>query len=386
MGFRPATQRYACLRCGRCCRRFLIPLGPGEVRAIARLPWPHRAEQRMQSYRMLGGRAYLRADERTAECVYLAEGELCRMHHTFGAGGKPVACRAYPFAFMRTFGEEISVAARFDCPAVQQNHGEALGYYRGEWESLFRDPLMPPLPPPVAASQMDGLSREALEGIADFLMRALREGQASLPALQLLVRRLGKLGAVFLNDKEVLPQVLPSMKEKACRERPLTEEPVVGILWPERVRLRQRMLECLRFDRQLPDFSLGARLRQTARNAAILWGFGNPRAFGPQQPDLPLHQARLFQNEAWHWDPEVWRPYRQCLAVRLESRQFFASAFYGKGFFEGLHALLDTWGTAVILARLHAAAEHPGTLQQEDVAYATGLIDHLHGRIIRGKP
>ncbi len=386
MGFRPATQRYACQRCGRCCRRFLIPLGPGEVRAIARLPWPHCAEQRIQSYRMLGGRAYLRADARTAECVYLAEGDVCRMHHTFGGRCKPVACRAYPFAFMRTFGEEITVAARFDCPAVQQDQGEALGFYRGEWESLFADHLMPPLPPPVTDAQRDGLFRESLERIADFLMSALREGEASLPALQRMVRRLRKLGPVFLNDKEVLPSVLPSMAEKACRECPAREEPVVGILWPERVRLRQRMMECLRFDRQLPDFSLGARLRQAARNAAILWGFGNPRSFGPQQPDLSLHRARLFRNEAWHSAPGAWLPYRRCLAVRLESRQFFASAYYGKGFFDGLEALLDTWGTAVVLARLHAAVDHLGTVQQEDVAYATGLIDHLHGRKFRGTP
>ena len=383
MGFRVASQRYACQRCGRCCRRFLIPLGAGEVRAISRLPWPSPADRRSQCYRVLGGRAYLRADSRTAECLYLAEGDLCRMHHCFGALGKPIACRAYPFAFMRTFGEEVSVAARFDCPAVQANQGEALGFYRGEWERLFADPLMPPLPPPISPAQMDGLTRRTLETVADFLKEALEGGEASLPALQRMVRRLRQLGPAFLNDQETLPVVLPSMLEKAMGEFP-REEPVVGALWPERVRLRQRMLECLRFDRQLPDFSLGARLRQMGCNAAILWGHGNPRAFGPQQPDLPLHRANLFQNDQWRSAPEAWKPYRRCLAVRLETRQFFASAYYGKGFFDGLEALLDTWGTAVVLARLHAATAHPGRVQTEDAAYAAGLLDHLHGRKSRG--
>ena len=64
------------------------------------------------------------------------------MHASFGSKCKTISCRAYPFEFMRTFDDEITVAARFDCPSIQQDSGENLGYYRIELEEILGDPLM----------------------------------------------------------------------------------------------------------------------------------------------------------------------------------------------------------------------------------------------------
>ncbi len=309
------------------------------------------------------------------------------MHAAFGGRCKPISCQAYPFAFQRTFEDEITAAPRFDCPSVQQNQGFPLVHYRVELETLLEDPLMPPLPPPFTEAQKEGLTRQTIQRIADFLAGLLRRPAGaeapSLPALQTLVQRLRALGAGFLNDHETLETVLPSMLQKAMAEHP-QEEPIIGILWPERVRLRQRMLDCLRFDRQLPDFSLSARLRQCLQNGRFLWGFGNPRDLGPDLPEAALHRAGLFENDRWKSAPDAWECYRRCLAIRLETRQFFGAAYYGRPFFTGLAALLDTWKTAVLLARIHAASRKDSTLDASDGQFATGLLDHIHGRMTRG--
>ena len=383
MGLVLSHQHYHCQQCGRCCRRFLIPISRREIEAISKLPWPNARDAREQCYAKYGGRTFLRVNPETTECLYLAEGHQCRMHAAFGSKCKTISCRAYPFEFLRTFDDEITAAARFDCPAIQDDTGEPLEYYRVDLEDILADPLMGALPPPFTEEQRDGLQRKTLEKIADFLKDALRASAVSVPALALLCQRLRRLGPVFVNDLETLSTVLPSMCEKASKECS-DARPVIGLNWPQRSALRKRMLEAIRFDRVKPDFSLGARLRQAGYSAQFLWGFGNPRVFGPDEPDISIHNARLFDNDAWQYADGVWECYRRCLAVRLESRQFFGAAYYRKGFYDGLAALLDTWPLAVLLARLHAAAtDHPLRVETPDVKYATGLIDHSHGRRVK---
>ena len=381
MMLRFATQRYSCQQCGRCCRRFLVPVSRLEIEAISKLPWEKGSDQRARCYDVLGGASYLKKDPQTGECAFLENGTQCRMHAAFGGKCKTISCRAYPFEFMRTFDDEITCAVRFDCPAVQQNAGEKLIAYRGDVEELLADPLMPSLAAPVNPLLMDGLTRQALEIIADFLKESLLSTDVPVPALALMAVRLQKLGCTFLNDLETLRTVLPSMREKAAKETAGIFE--IGQTWPERTQLRRTMLECLKLDRQLPDFSLGFRIHQMALAAGILCGGGNPRNFGPEQPSVAIRRAKLFDNACWKCEADAWATYRRCLAVRLESRQFFASAYYQKGFFEGLQALFNTWKPAILLARLHAAETHPESICRADVDYATGLLDHCHGRRVR---
>lgn len=382
---RLATQRYKCQQCGRCCRRFLIPISSLEIEAISKLPWRRASDQKLQCYSVIGGRSYLKADKRMGECVFLEDGVRCRMHASFGSKCKTISCRAYPFEFMRTFDDEITVAARFDCPSIQQDSGENLGYYRIELEEILGDPLMPPLPPPFTEKQLDGLTREAVEAIADFIRDALLNTHAPVPALLLVCRRLRYLGASFLNDLETLKTVLPTMLKKALGDV-TADEGSIGFLWPDRVRLRQEMLDCLRYDRQVPDFSMRARLHNAAQSFKFLFGFGNPRTFGPEQPDIPVRRAGLFDGERWRpLAADAWGPYRRFLAAKLESRQFFGAAYYGKGFHDGIDALLSTWKIAVVLARLKAASRDSKEVEAQDMMYATGMIDHIHGRKSRRK-
>ena len=378
-----SSQRYECQQCGRCCRRFLIPISQTEIEAISKLPWQHATDAKIQCYTSINGRSFLKADAKTAECVFLENGTKCRMHAAFGSKCKTISCRAYPFEFMRTFGDDITVAGRFDCPAIQSNSGKILEFQRFDLEELLADPLMHALPPPISPLQMDGLTRNTIEFLADTLKDIVLKGDTTIPAIALLVRNIRRLGYTFANDLDTLKEVLPSMLDKARRKS--FDDSVIGINWPARNRLRDEMLRYLRYDRQAPDFSIAARLKQLRLSAEIFAGCGNPRSFGPEQPNVTIRTARLFDNDFWHSEENAWECYRRFLSVRLESRQFFASAYYGKSFFDGLDALFKTWDAALLLSRLHAASVHPGVIDSADVAYATGLIDHYHGRRIKVK-
>ena len=61
------------------------------------------------------------------------------------------------------------------------------------------------------------------------------------------------------------------------------------------------------------------------------------------------------------------------------------SSILRKGFHDGIDALLSTWKIAVVLARLKAASRDSKEAEAQDMMYATGMIDHIHGRKSRRK-
>ena len=373
-----ASQRFSCQGCGRCCRRFLVPLTPLEIEAIAKLPWPPGERPTRDFYAAIHGHAFFRHTT-AGECVYLDENSRCRMHAAFGAKCKALACRAYPFEFLATFPGEVTAAARYDCPAVLANHGNSAESHRRELEEILQDPQLH-LGNGFTATELDGLTRESILLVCKFLRESIQQPEIPANALRELAKRLDRLGRVFVNDTETLKTVLPSMRDKAVRETPPAPP---GRTWPERIRLRSLMLNCLRYDTQTGDFSWKARLRQARLATAFFLGHGNPRDFGEQQPDSPVAKARPFDEKLWSdpVSPEVWASLRRCIATRLETLQFFGRAYYGAPFFKGLDALFAAAEAALPLARLHAAATHPGTLTPADGDYAVALIDHCHGKI-----
>ena len=374
-----AHQRYSCQECGRCCRRFLVSVTPLEIEAIAKLPWPPGQRPTRDFYCAIHGHAFFRHDAQTGDCVYLDEHSHCRMHAAFGAKCKAISCRAYPFEFLATFPGEVTVAARYDCPAVLANAGHSTERYRSELEELLQDPQLH-LGNGFSEAELDGLTRESILAFCEFLQKSILMPDIPFNALRMMARRLDQLGRPFANDVETLKTVLPSMRDKAIRETPGASP---GRSWPERIHFRSKLLDYLRYDWQTGDFSWRQRFRQVWLATKLFMGHGNPRDFDPHQPDSPFAKARIFDAKSWHapTPPEVWDSLRRCLASRVESLQFFGRAYYGTPFFKGLDELLETADCALALARLHAAASHLGHLEAADGDYAVALIDHCHGKI-----
>ncbi len=299
------------------------------------------------------------------------------MHKVFGGKCKPLTCRAYPFEFMRLWGDVISVAARYDCPAIMAGAGAPLESLRSDLEEIVGDELLQ-LGGGLTEAEMDGLSREAVIYLGEFLASEIDRG-TPVPALRLAMERLDKLGRTFANDLETLKLVLPSMVTKAAAVSVVPP----GASWPERNRLRNDLLGYLRRDNELTDYGLGTRLRRAAQAAALFFGGGNPADFSASHPDVSIRQAKIFDESKWTEPPEAFVSHRNFLHTRLYSLQFFGKAGHGAAFFAGLDGLLGSWESATLLARLHAAAAGRTTLCREDGDYATAVIDHTLGRVVR---
>jgi hypothetical protein len=120
------------------------------------------------------------------------------------------------------------------------------------------------------------------------------------------------------------------------------------------------------------------------RAIRIFCGFGNAAGFGAEHPDFPLHRADIFNNDRWpNSEPAgAFLPFRRFIRTRLETLQFFGPALNGAPFFTGLARLLECHESALLLARLHAAANQRREINCDDAAYATAAIDHCLGRRI----
>ena len=376
MHLRLANQRFSCRQCGRCCRAFRPALTPLEVEAIAKLPWRGEPPTR-DFYTVFQGRPHLRKDA-DGRCVYLDSDNRCRMHAAFGAKCKALSCRAYPFELLATFSGEVSVAARYDCPAVSAGEGAKLTAMRADLEELAADPQLH-LGSGFSDRDLDGLSREAVETIAAACM------ETDMRAMERFVIALEKLGRAFVNDIPTLKEVLPSMQAKAGRQAWEAPE-VLGVTWPQRVALRKELVYYLRRDEALKDFGLHTRLRLAAATAKIYLGGGNARDFSAEHPAIPLREARLFDERRWPLSPtdaDAMEPYYIYVHTRLETLQFFGRAYHGEPFFKGLLALAGTWRVATLLARLHAAQRNAQLIDTEDVTYARDIVDHCFGRRLR---
>jgi hypothetical protein len=279
---------------------------------------------------------------------------------------------------MNTFPGEVSVMARFDCPAVLAGEGDPIRSRRSEMLEILKTIRGGS---GFTAAHLDGLSRESLEEIVAFLVRQVQDEAISFPALRLMVSRLDNLGRTFVNDLPTLRLVLPTVSSKAVSEAYAVP---LGVSWAQRILLRRKILYYIRRDEELPDTSAGTRLRQMTRAIRIFCGFGNAAGFGAEHPDFPLHRADIFNNDRWpNSEPAgAFLPFRRFIRTRLETLQFFGPALNGAPFFTGLARLLECHESALLLARLHAAANQRREINCDDAAYATAAIDHCLGRRI----
>ena len=381
------NQRFACQRCGQCCRRWHVALTERDLTTLNTLDWKNESDVPAEPVIRIHGHPYL-AHRPNGECVFLEPGsELCRLHQRFGVTAKPVGCRVYPLNIASTCIGGVSVAARFDCPATQQNVGSLLAQNRREIEEYVSL-----LGIGGGVPESEGLSPEAVESLA----RALREelilpagvppGKRNL-ALWAAAQHLEKLGVSFLNDAETLRQVLPSVVRGALKRT--VKVPPGGLSAVSRAMFREWLASYLRRDEEMIRERTGARLRRTAALVMIFAGRSSFGKLGAEHPTVSLQQARLFRGAALRQGvaatpdaagAEVWECYWRMVAARLEALQFCGVCYYGQSFFVGLRALILTYPLTLAAARCHAAARGASELSPDDVRYATGAIDHSWGR------
>jgi Fe-S-cluster containining protein len=375
-------QHCGCILCGRCCRRFHVRLTEAEVTRLQALDWGTEPDVPRDFVHRLHGQAYFR---RRADggCVFLdGQTGACRMHARFGFDAKALTCRGYPHNLASTWRDEVSVVARLDCPAVQQDAGRPLESGRRQIERLVEELGTRG---GFTVRQLDGLSREAVERLTRALVGLIEDYHNESPgtlayALFLLATRCQTLGATFLNDLETLETVLPSLLGAVRNEAATRPAGRFGRL--SRILFREWLAAACRRDEELVRPSLAVRLRRSAALAAYAVGAGSLRTMGQEHPDLSLRRVGLFAGGAG-WEPSspaAWESFRGLLVARLEGPQFFGVAYYGEPFFTGLRALLQSYPLVLAAARTHAAARSVRCIETPDVHYAVGAIDHSLGR------
>ncbi|MBT3381130.1 MAG: YkgJ family cysteine cluster protein [Lentisphaerae bacterium] len=384
-----ADQRYTCILCGKCCRRFHVLMKEREIEEIAALDWGGEPDVPADFVHRIRGLPYFRRNDDGA-CVFLdCEHDTCRMHSRFGFDAKALTCRGYPYCIVSTFWGEVSVLARMDCPGVRRNQGDLI---RKDKPTIMR--LIHDLGPRggFSAEQLEGLSRESIElitnGLRDFIHQNEEQPQhVRACSFSLAVERFRLLGTGFLKDTATLAEVLPSFFQRVMQEAETL--PWRGLGPFARSVFRHLLAVHLRRDEEIVDPTVGRRLRRTLELARYTCGNGSFGVLGAEHPDFPLRKARLFRSYTEKRTTttttvaeqgEMWDCFWRLLLTRLETLQFFGAAYYDQPFFTGLRALSMAYPLVFAAARYHAAADGSDRIRAEDVDYGVGAIDHCLGR------
>ncbi len=384
-------QRFSCLQCGTCCRRWHVALFPGEVDRLRRLDWSgEEGFECVDPVHRIGGHPFL-AHRADGDCVFLDSKErLCRIHRRFGEAAKPLGCRIYPLNIAATYAGEVSVKVRMDCPAARLNRGHLITDRRRQIVGLVRELGVRG---GFTEEQLAGISRQSIEFILESLRRGIlnrSEYSPGLRALALLfsVARLEDLGVAFLNDLPTLREVMPSFIERTIRTVSERSWDPAGIFW--RGVFRSWLSLYLRRDEEVIYRGFASRFHRTWHLALITFGRGAPGALGSEHPDVPLATVPLFPGAGRPGGPpptaatpgaqETWECWTRFVNERLETLQFFGTTYYGAPFFIGLRALVQTYAFVLAAARIHATARQAQTIAGEDVQYGVGAIDHGLGR------
>jgi Fe-S-cluster containining protein len=376
------NQNYACILCGRCCRRFRVRMTEAEVARLQALDWGDEPEVPTDFVQRLRGQAYFRRRDDGA-CVFLDDTSgACRMHARFGLEVKALTCRGYPHNVASTWRDEVSVVARLDCPAVQQHAGKPLETRRRQIEGLVAELGTRG---GFTTAQLEGLDRDAVQRLTRALVKLVEEPVAVRPGFWALTlfaaaERFSALGASFLNDGETMAEVMPSLMRSVRAD---VEDQVPGQLSGlSRTVFREWIAAYCRRDEELVRPGAWVRMRRTAALAGYAVGLGSLRRMGREHPDVSFRRARLFAG-ANSWEPsnhQAWDCYRQLLVARLEGPQFFGVAYYGVPFFAGLRALLQSYALVLAAARCQAVSRGSRRIDAQDVEYAVGAVDHCLGR------
>ena len=369
-----SNQKYSCKGCGLCCRRFRVQLTPQELKALQEHEWesvPSRFHDTID-----GLLFFKRTPE--SRCVFLDECNRCRIHSRLGEGAKALSCRGYPFSIVPTFPNEITVSVRLDCPAAMADDGIAVSQNASVAKIIsamhfngngFSEKQLGNLTVPTA--------KELIKQIYILLDDATLSVVDAMNSLMLFSQHAEQLGAVFLNDTEVMTQVYPKYADNLKDELPELLKYDFGKT--ERMMFRRLMAAYCRRDEELLRIDILARIRLAWRLAKIMVGRGNLRKIGNEHPDFSLGKMQLFSHEKIDLDKTAWLNYFRFLRIKLETCQFFGQAYYCADIFTGLKALFMTFPLALALARINAMA-NDRVISSDDVNYAVAAIDHSFGR------
>jgi len=381
-----SDQCFSCNSCGQCCRRWYVSISNEEMLRLRNLEWGVGFTPPQQIFKYINGYPYL-AHNKDDNCVFLdPKSKLCQIHAKFGEASKPLSCRGYPYNIASTLTnpKQISVIARFDCPAVRANHGVPINKRLKQIKELIKELH-------ISDAEHHKTSVKLSTKSILLIAKTIRQGILNNPdltiperniAMLIYVQRLEGLGTIFINDYQTLQTVMPSFCERSIKMMHELKEESLNILGKTFYRLL--LTTYLRRDENMVKRGMIAKINRAWQQIKILCGRGTFGKYSEEHPDFPIQKANIFRKNSIKSktanQDQVWATYNSYLDVHLKSLQFFGATYYNCNFWVGLRALVMSYPLILGAARYHAAANNRQEPISEDVEYAVGAIDHSFGR------
>lgn len=378
----PTVQNWDCHQCGDCCRTYVVRVTAEEKDRILKQGWMADPEFK--------GKEPLKFDKASGEyslnqtadgsCVFLGENNRCRIHAKFGMAAKPFACRLYPFVLVPG-GDHWKVSLRFACPSVTDNKGRAVAAHTSELTTLA-GPIEADNPKAVNLEPIELRSGQTVpwHDLARFTKAFVKMVTNTAIPLERRLRQVAKLAAECrpLRYEKVtggtLGELLDMLAVVAVEETPADPAAVPPPGWVGRTLFRQQVGAYLRADTG-PHAGVGKR-GAWARFAAG-WKFGVGGGSVPRVNDwLPDGVPFSAAEQPHTWPKAADELFTRYFTVKLESGQFYGPSNFGRGYWDGLEALLLVFPTALWAARVLAAG---GVKDSEAITKGLRMVDENFG-------
>ena len=347
----PLAQHWDCHNCGDCCRGYTVRVTDAEKAKLDAQGWDATPTAGTPGdYRL--------AQTEGGACVFLGPDQKCRVHAKFGAQGKPLACRLYPFILVPA-GDHWRVGVRMGCPSASGDRGRPLDAHAAELAALAAEieategtPAQAPTPElrPGQASNW-----------ADLLRFTACLGDAMLDESAPVDYRLRKILAIADLCRQSrfeavsgrrLGEFLGVIARAVAEDVPANAADVPPPGWLGRVLFRQA---AALYSRRDTGRDAGPDVRTRLRRLRAIWRFARGRGTVPRLHGRIPPATFAAAEEPWGApDPEVEALFTRYYRVKLDSLQFAGSANFRKGLWPGLESLVLTYPVAMWLARVLA--------------------------------
>ena len=346
----PMVQ-WDCHSCGNCCRGYTVPVTDAEKQKLDGQDWPVAATAGEPG-------AYRLAQTPGGACVFLGDDNKCRVHAKFGASGKPLACRLYPFILVPA-GDHWRVSLRMGCPSVTANKGRPIHDFAAELADLAAEleagegtPAQAPVPElrPNQASNWPDLLRFTkclTDAVADESLPVDARLRKVLAIAEIC--RQSRFEAV---SGKRLTEFLSVIAGAVAEDVPTnaTELPPPG--WLGRVLFRQAAALYARRDQ---GRDAGPDGRSRMRRVVSAWKFARGVGRVPRLHGRIPSATFAVAEEPWGVpEAEIEALFTRYYRLKIESMQFAGASNFRKALWPGLESLVLTYPVAKWLARVLA--------------------------------
>ncbi len=379
----PVIQNWDCHGCGECCRTYHVRVTDAEKARIEATDWS--ADPALKGVPPIVWDKALGCHRlnHTADgaCVFLGEGNRCKIHAAHGPAAKPMSCRIYPFALVSA-GDHWRVGLRYACPSAADNKGRPLAEHdaaANEYAALLeadagpgvKNTPAPPLQPGQSVTWPDVMRfvKAVAEEIADD-STPIEHRLRKVAALATLCKasRFDKVTGTRLRE------FLEVVSGAVADEVPLYPKDVPPPSWLGRMVFRQSVAIYARKDTG-PTPGVARRGRFTRMWAA--WRFARGTGRIPRLHGLmPETAFEAAEQSAAPLGPESEALLTRYYLVKVESLQFCGTPNFHRPFWAGLDSLLLTFPAVLWLSRVLTTPDRP---RDAAVKLAVQIVDDNFG-------